>query len=63
MKTLLAGIAALALFGAVGTTSASAGYYGYGHGYGYRHYHCYYVSKPFYGYYGYYWRRVRVCGY
>ena len=35
------------------------GYYG-GYGYGYKH-HCFWKKKRFWGYYGYYWKRVRIC--
>ena len=39
--------------------ATQVGYYG-GYGYGYKH-HCFWKKKRFWGYYGYYWKRVRIC--
>ena len=45
--------------------TTQVGYHGYfygGHGYGYGYKrHCFWKKKRFWGYYGYYWKRVKVC--
>jgi hypothetical protein len=60
--TLTAAIlSSAALMGSVQT--ASAGYYGYNSGYSQYHYTptCFYKKVKVWGYYGYQWKRVRVC--
>ena len=46
------------------TAPSNAGYWG-GYGYykpyyGYKH-HCYYKKVKVWGYYGYFWKRIKVC--
>lgn len=56
-------IAVLAASAILATSAPSqAGYYGghYGHNHGYRH-NCFYKRIKVWGYYGYHWKRVRVC--
>ena len=70
-KTLTAALAIAAISGSalLSTASASqAGYhggYGYGHGYGYGYrggYHCFTRKVKVHGYYGWHWKRIKVCG-
>ena len=72
-KTLTAALTFAVLSGSAlvaSTASSEAGYYGggYGGGYGgyygggYGGYHCYTRKIRVYGYYGYHWKRIRVCG-
>ena len=69
-KTIAAAltVAVLATSATFATTNASqAGYYGgyhkgYGYGYGYKfRKHCYWKKIKVWGYYGYHWKKIRVC--
>lgn len=66
MKNTLAAVLTIAVLAASATlattTPSRAGYYGgqYGYGHGYRH-KCFYKRIKVWGYYGYHWKRVRVC--
>ena len=67
-KTLATALTVAVLAGSAtfATTNASqAGYYGghyggYGYGYKFRR-HCFYKKIKVWGYYGYHWKKIRVC--
>ena len=69
-KTLAAALTVATLTGSAlfaSTTASQAGYYGggyggyYGGGYG-GGYHCFYKKVKVHGYYGWHWKKIRVCG-
>ena len=59
-------LAGSAMFASTAASNAGGyyggGYYGGGHGYGYGYAkHCFYKKVKVHGYYGWHWKRIKVC--
>ena len=66
-KTIASALTVAVLAGSAmfaSTSASQAGYYGGHYGYNnyYGGYHCFYKKVKVWGYYGYHWKRIKVCG-